>query len=365
MGSGRMMARERSRSDERGRRKERSVMSSGSSKVENFCTPEVEPTGGRKNDREPRAPGQEAREAHGSKDTLEEALEKEMEDWMKRAGFKAVNPWQREVDRLKDENMEILKMQNSRLLQEVERLRQENMSRKEEVGASEWSAVSPPYVREGSPVRGERERCGDGLRFTPGGTQVPSGPPPGDVEVRVPEFPWSSAGVYEEVQRDCRKGVMGDWQWTPKEIWGEPGGWDVMKKEDDMKAGPLGARAWQQDELCRGAWLPQGDRALQQDELCRGAWLPQGDRALQRDELCRGAFTQQGDRALQRDGVYHGPGLPREDRAWQEEVEQEKDVRHQEVWKKEAEKRAERLEQELENLKRRLEEKDKEIGDGK
>lgn len=229
------------RSQDRGPGRGRTGGSTGSSKMETFRTPEMELSGNRKNTEEMRASGSEARETRGSGETLERALEKEMEEWMKKEGFSLVNPWQRELDRLKEENMDLLKRQNSKLLEKVERLRRENKlmenqqlkGGEEEVGMSDWSDVSPPIPRPESPERKGSDREQDGLRFTPGGTQVPPGPPPEETEVldvRVPEFPWSSGGIYERVQRDPRRGAIGDWKWPPREIWGEVRGCESRSK---------------------------------------------------------------------------------------------------------------------------------------
>ena len=188
------------RSEDRGRARGRTGESTGSSKKETFRTPEMDVSGNRKKTEEMRASTTEAREARGSGETLERALEKEMEEWMKREGFGVVNPFQREMDRLKEENMELLRRQNSKLLGEVERLTRVNKLMEnqqyrvgeEEVGMSDWSEVSPPIPRPESPERKSSGKEEEGLRFTPGGTQVPDGPPPEETEevnVRVPEFP--------------------------------------------------------------------------------------------------------------------------------------------------------------------------------
>lgn len=216
-----------------------------------------------------RASGSEARGVGGDGETLERALEKEMEEWMRREGFSKVNPWQREIDRLKEENMELLKRQNSKLVEEVERLRQENKmmedwklrSGDEDVGVSDWSEVSPPIPRPESPRREVGERDLGGLRFTPGGTQVPTGPPPGEPEVvddRVPEFPWSVGGPYEQVQQDRRRSALGDWTWSPREMWQGRRASERMSKYsegDGLERDGVcdGDRAWQRGEHREGA----------------------------------------------------------------------------------------------------------------
>ena len=86
-----------------------------------------------------------------------------------------MNPWQRELDRLKEENMDLLKRQNSKLLEKVEGLRREDNQQlkggEEEVGMSDWSDVSPPIPRPESPERKGSDREQDGLPFNCGGTQ--------------------------------------------------------------------------------------------------------------------------------------------------------------------------------------------------
>ena len=99
---------------------------------------------------------------------------------------------------IEKELMEQLQDENVQLLEEIRRLKSQNRS--EEASVSQWSEVSgsqpqpPPPV---TPLKNERRDVnGDLERYTPGGTKVPSGPPPKSPEREVP--PWPLEG-YERV----------------------------------------------------------------------------------------------------------------------------------------------------------------------
>lgn len=76
---------------------------------------------------------------------------------------------------LEKEMFERIQEENLQLKEEIERLRQR------ESVYSQTSPVPPPPRRE---WEGENR-----ARFTPGGTQVPTTPPPME-EVEMPVFPW-------------------------------------------------------------------------------------------------------------------------------------------------------------------------------
>ena len=85
-----------------------------------------------------------------------------------------------------------LRLENQRLRMEVEKLQ---AGKKAEETASSWSAVTPEVTpappRSRSPMRKNYDEK-EGLRFTPGGTQVPVGQPPDDeipVPPQLPEWP--------------------------------------------------------------------------------------------------------------------------------------------------------------------------------
>ena len=98
------------------------------------------------------------------------------------------------------------------------------------------------------------------------------GPPPEETEVldvRVPDFPWSSGGIYGRVQRDPRRGAIGDWKWSPREIWGEVRGCESRSKH-------FGRERLDRDEV------HGDDRALQRVGHRESVQECHGDRALQR-----------------------------------------------------------------------------------
>eukprot|EP00438_Fugacium_kawagutii_P017886 Skav201903 [mRNA] locus=scaffold3992:11450:20578:- [translate_table: standard] len=138
-----------------------------------------------------------------------------------------------------------LKEENERLSQELARLKGENRSSTHDVSsASSWSVIpgSGQHDSKSGGVTGRRVDCGtprqghqsmdaggkQAARFTPGGTQVPDGPPPDDEMMVVPTppplppLPVMDASMrddyddYERVAGDVKRGRLGEAQWAPR-----------------------------------------------------------------------------------------------------------------------------------------------------
>ena len=187
---------------------------------------------------------------------LERALEEEMNDWFRQKEFeeRALERQQQlELERRKAQNMQLLRDQNERLMQEIEKLRlerrvmefQQQKQQSSVTSVSEWSAVSPPPPKMGSPSQ-ERKSDKEELKYTPGGTRVPDGPPPDDQPGwMIPEFPapgrdWQLN--YEVMAEKFRTGRIGDREWRPR----SPRSWN-----NDLRGGHQGGlrvcpsdRAW-------------------------------------------------------------------------------------------------------------------------
>ena len=107
--------------------------------------------------------------------------------------LQAAGGLQRELEK---EVVQQLHVENQCLRMQIDRLQAEKRMRET---PSSWSAVTPevehrahevapPPPRSRSPTRRSKEGLG-GLRFTPGGTQVPQGPPPMDEVPCPPQLP--------------------------------------------------------------------------------------------------------------------------------------------------------------------------------
>eukprot|EP00438_Fugacium_kawagutii_P022035 Skav212847 [mRNA] locus=scaffold325:150528:159063:- [translate_table: standard] len=140
--------------------------------------------------------------------------------------------------------VESLWEENERLTQELARLKHIHASSPyEPSSASSWSVIHGQVESKGDGDRRVRGRTEcrtprhDGPstggmkinRFTPGGTQVPDGPPPDDEGKVVPAPPplpplppmdtpmKTGYDDYERVEGDLKRGRLGDAQWVPKQ----------------------------------------------------------------------------------------------------------------------------------------------------
>ena len=89
---------------------------------------------------------------------------------------------------LEKELMSQLYGENQRLKKELEEMQLRQRVQSSRVTPSSWSAVTPeddggipapPPPRSRSPMPRNHDGRGDGLKYTPNGTRVPDGPPPG------------------------------------------------------------------------------------------------------------------------------------------------------------------------------------------
>ena len=265
---------------------------------------------------QPQASSDQSRQGEG--EGLERALEQEMDEWFRQKEIEdraLEKQQQKELEKMKAQNMQLLRDQNERLMQEIEKMKlerrvmefQQQKQQSAVTSMSEWSAVSPPPPKLGSPIQ-ERKINKEESKYTPGGTRVPDGPPPVDQpEWRVPEFPDLKGGWplnYEVMAEKFRTGRIGDREWRPR----SPRSWS-----DDLRGGHRGGSGVCQEVRAGISGLQEGDRAWQ-DGVC------QEDRA--------GILELQGcDRAWQ-DGVYQedraGIFEPQGcDRAWRDGARQE------------------------------------------
>ena len=217
--------------------------------------------------------------------------------------------------------VEQLAEENQRLKQELEKVKRNNgldsdsgMSWSEVDGSGKGrrSEGKMPMSAEPAKTEGEMESgMVKAVTYTPGGTQVPSGPPPEDELLPVPPPPsWMVAelDIYQKEEMK-RGGLMGDRQWSPR--------------------CQLQLRDLPSPEQARLIWLERELHALQSEVRGSGArqglneqywsqpvhrwpldtrpedrwWLSQGAQGC-------GLVKGQGDRA-----VAHGPGEPHFDRA--------------------------------------------------
>ena len=253
--------------------------------------------------------------------------------------------------------------------------RLQEMEDKEKTVGSEWSEVTalgsprpppPPSSDKMRPAMNQEEDW-EMIRWTPGGTRVPAGPPPPEMEAQVPVWPFE---LYERIEREEAMKWLG--QPTPpvgKLRRAAPGGgmdsrgchevcdggtgsrhgdreggrnsrmdagsmtameartlWleremgmlkQAMERETSRQK-KLQADYWRQEvqrddqPLSRAQGLPEGDRAVRQQGL------PEGDRAFRHHGL------PEGDRASRHPGLPEGdrasrhPGLPEGDRAFRQ-----------------------------------------------
>ena len=105
---------------------------------------------------------------------------------------------------LERELMSQLHGENQRLKKELEEMQLRQRVQSSRVTPSSWSAVTPeddggipapPPPRSRSPMPRNHDGRGDGLKYTPNGTRVPDGPPPGPSV--LPDFPVWPFGNYE------------------------------------------------------------------------------------------------------------------------------------------------------------------------
>lgn len=163
---------------------------------------------------------------------------------------------------LEKEMFERIQEENLQLKEEIERLRQRE-------SASSWSQLSEKTSPVPPPPRREWE-SENRARFTPGGTQVPSTPPPTE-EVEMPVFPWwvgsrDQEGVPHEVARGPG-GVRGASECGGDKVCLGPKveergkecdglrGWQEMERKNVEVMTPLEARA---------AWLEREAKRLQE-----------------------------------------------------------------------------------------------------
>ena len=168
---------------------------------------------------------------------------------------------QRELEK---EVVQQLHVENQRLRMEIEKLQS---GRKSQETPSSWSAVTPEIgpapPRSRSPVRrqdGEK----NGLRFTPGGTQVPEGRPPDDEPPAPPALPeWPAFLRDYEVCSDVGPcaGMMG-----PSMV-GLPGGPRRSSPHDQVCRGGADPRQLYDKDYGGGVY----PRGLQDQECGRGA----------------------------------------------------------------------------------------------
>ena len=124
--------------------------------------------------------------------------------------------------------VEQLAEENQRLKQELEKVKRNNgldsdsgMSWSEVDGSGKGrrSEGKMPMSAEPAKTEGEMESgMVKAVTYTPGGTQVPSGPPPEDELLPVPRPPsWMVAelDIYQKEEMK-RGGLMGDRQWSPR-----------------------------------------------------------------------------------------------------------------------------------------------------
>lgn len=163
---------------------------------------------------------------------------------------------------LEKEMFERIQEENLQLKEEIERLRQRE-------SASSWSQLSEKTSPVPPPPRREWE-SENRARFTPGGTQVPSTPPPTE-EVEMPVFPWwvgsrDQEGVPHAVARGPG-GVRGASECGGDKVCLGPKveergkecdglrGWQEMERKNVEVMTPLEARA---------AWLEREAKRLQE-----------------------------------------------------------------------------------------------------
>ena len=105
---------------------------------------------------------------------------------------------------LERELMSQLHGENQRLKKELEEMQLRQRVQSSRVTPSSWSVVTPeddggipapPPPRSRSPMPRNHDGRGDGLKYTPNGTRVPDGPPPGPSV--LPDFPVWPFGNYE------------------------------------------------------------------------------------------------------------------------------------------------------------------------
>ena len=212
--------------------------------------------------------------------SLERALEKEL------------------VSKLHDENQ--------RLKKELEEMQLRQRVQNSRVTPSSWSAVTPdddggipgpPPPRSRSPVPRNHDGRGDGLKYTPNGTRVPDGPPPGPSV--LPDLPAWPFGDYEtcEAWAPCLMSMGSCWK-GPLQAGDQRGG---MQSRQELQGGykDLGhgvqSRQEHQDRFQGsrdGMYSRQGEghSEVMSAAAARAAWLERELKQLQT------ALTQEGNR---------------------------------------------------------------------
>ena len=143
---------------------------------------------------------------------------------------------------LERELMSQLHGENQRLKKELEEMQLRQRVQSSRVTPSSWSAVTPdddggipapPPPRSRSPMPRNHDGRGDGLKYTPNGTRVPDGPPPGPSV--LPDLPVWPFGNYEtcEAWAPCLMSMGSCWK-GPLQAGDQRGG---MQSRQELQGG--------------------------------------------------------------------------------------------------------------------------------
>eukprot|EP00434_Breviolum_minutum_P014564 symbB.v1.2.012841.t1/scaffold887.1/size155094/8 len=260
------------------------------------------------------------------RESLEEALSREMDDWFRSRREEATEKpedllkmqaqrLKDQAQRLKEENMALLREQNLKLMKEVEKLKSQSHGAGEggQSSGSEWSTVSPPVPRAMSPKRIVRTLSPSGLKMTPGGTRVPSCPPPPDSPVldwsQMPQWPPQPPVYYDKVSMDVKYGRICDRQWSPRNARVDQRhlGWQTFGEEHGGHDGGAGeVRAGRRDGLPHHDGGAGEVRASRRDVLLQHDCGAGDVRASRRDDLLQRDCRVGDSRAWQHDEAQHG-----------------------------------------------------------